>query len=162
MASAIPVLPDVGSRIVLSAVSSPLASAASTMASAMRSFVEPVGFWPSNLAQMRTPGEDDRRGTPTSGVSPIASRIESYRTVVDYPRGMRRRCRDRAGRTRPSDQAVDGDAPVGSPLLTLVKTPPTARVVPSVANAHTCLFGFGTQVGSTTPVAGSNAASRGW
>ena len=77
IASAMPVLPDVGSRIVLSAVSSPLASAASTIASAIRSFVEPVGFCPSSLAHSRTDGEGDSREMPTSGVSPIASRIES-------------------------------------------------------------------------------------
>ena len=72
-----PVFPEVGSRIVRSGVSSPEASAASTMASAIRSFVEPVGFCPSSFAQMRTPGAEDIRGMPTSGVSPMASRIES-------------------------------------------------------------------------------------
>ncbi len=77
IASAMPVLPDVGSRIVWSGVSSPLASAASTIFSAMRSFVEPVGFVPSSLAHSRTPGFGDMRGMPTSGVLPIACRMSS-------------------------------------------------------------------------------------
>lgn len=33
----------------------------------MRSFVEPVGFWPSSLAHSRTPGFGDIEGMPTSG-----------------------------------------------------------------------------------------------
>ena len=81
IANAIPVLPLVGSRIVRSEVSSPDASATSTIFSAIRSFMEPVGFWPSSFAQIRTPGVGDIRGMPTSGVSPIASRIESYNTA---------------------------------------------------------------------------------
>ena len=77
IAKAMPVLPLVGSRIVRSVVSAPLASAASIIASAIRSFVEPVGFCPSSLAHRRTPGVGDIREMPTSGVLPIASRIES-------------------------------------------------------------------------------------
>src|SRR6266480_169381 len=84
IASAMPVLPDVGSRIVRSDVSSPEPSAASTMARAIRSFVEPVGFCPSSFAQIRTPGAEDIRGMPTSGVSPMASRMASKRTIRDY------------------------------------------------------------------------------
>ena len=72
-----PVLPEVGSRIVLSGVSSPEASAASTIASAIRSFVEPVGLFPSSFAHRRTPGFGDIDGRPTSGVFPIASRMSS-------------------------------------------------------------------------------------
>ena len=56
----------------MSGVRSPDASAASTIFSAMRSLVEPVGFWPSSLAHRRTPGFGDMRGMPTSGVLPIA------------------------------------------------------------------------------------------
>ena len=70
-----PVLPDVGSRIVRSGVSSPEASATSIIFLAMRSFVEPVGLLPSSLAHRRTPGFGDMRGMPTSGVFPIASRM---------------------------------------------------------------------------------------
>jgi len=73
IASAIPVLPDVGSRITLPGRSSPDASAASIIAFAIRSFVEPVGFCPSSLAHSRTPGFGDIEGMPTSGVFPIAS-----------------------------------------------------------------------------------------
>ena len=69
--------PDVGSRIVRSAVSSPEASATSTIFLAMRSFVEPVGLLPSSFAHSRTPGFGERRGMPTSGVFPIASRMSS-------------------------------------------------------------------------------------
>ena len=78
MASAIPVLPLVGSRMVLSGVRSPEASAVSTIFSAMRSLVEPVGLLPSSLAHRRTPGFGDMRGMPTSGVFPIAARMSSY------------------------------------------------------------------------------------
>src|SRR6187551_3098968 len=116
----------------------------------MRSFVEPVGFWPSSFAQMRTPDTGERRCIPTSGVLPIASRIESYRTVHEYRRASRGQIEVRYTATR---RYV--------PLLTVVKTPPTARFVPSVANDHTCLLGFGTHVGSTTPDAGSNATILG-
>ncbi len=69
--------PEVGSRIVLSGVSSPEASAASTIASAIRSFVEPVGLLPSSFAHRRTPGFGDIAGMATSGVLPIASRMSA-------------------------------------------------------------------------------------
>ena len=51
-----PVLPDDGSRIVAPGVSTPSRSASSIILSAMRSFDEPPGFWPSSFAQMRTSG----------------------------------------------------------------------------------------------------------
>ena len=70
-------LPEVGSRIVLSAVSSPEDSAASIMARAIRSLVEPVGLFPSSFAQIRTPGREDIRGRPTNGVLPIADRMSA-------------------------------------------------------------------------------------
>jgi hypothetical protein len=70
-----PVFPDVGSRITRSGVSSPLASASSIMARAMRSFSEPVGFCPSSFAHRRTDGFGESRDSPTSGVSPMASRM---------------------------------------------------------------------------------------
>ena len=47
-----PVLPDDGSRIVAPGVSTPSRSASSIILSAMRSFDEPPGFWPSSLAQI--------------------------------------------------------------------------------------------------------------
>jgi hypothetical protein len=46
-------VPEVGSRIVLSDVSSPEASAASIIALAIRSLSDPVGFCPSSLAHSR-------------------------------------------------------------------------------------------------------------
>ena len=80
-----PVLPDDGSRIVCPGRSVPSRSAASTIASAMRSFTEPVGFWPSSLISNRTRGLGLSRLTSTSGVSPIRSRIESSRATGAYP-----------------------------------------------------------------------------
>jgi hypothetical protein len=77
IASEIPVLPEVGSRIVLSFVSSPEVSAASTIAFAIRSLVEPVGFCPSSFAHRRTPPFGLILGMPTIGVLPIASRTSS-------------------------------------------------------------------------------------
>jgi hypothetical protein len=71
-----PVLPLVGSRIVLSGVSLPLASPSSTRLRATRSLTEPLGFCPSSLAQMRTRGFGDSRFSSTSGVLPIRSRID--------------------------------------------------------------------------------------
>ena len=74
--------PEVGSRIVLSGVRSPDASAASTIARAIRSFVEPVGLFPSSFAHSRTPGFEDIEGKPTSGVLPIACRMSSWRVTA--------------------------------------------------------------------------------
>ena len=54
-----PVLPDDGSRIVAPGVSTPSSSAISIILSAMRSFDEPPGFWPSSLAQILTSGFGD-------------------------------------------------------------------------------------------------------
>src|ERR687891_2023668 len=78
MASEIPVLPEVGSRITLSLVSSPEASPDSTIASAIRSLTDPVGFWPSSLTHSRTSGVGERLWTWTSGVLPIKSRTDLY------------------------------------------------------------------------------------
>src|SRR5947207_11339523 len=72
-----PVLPDDGSRIVAPGVSAPSSSASSIILSAMRSFDEPPGFWPSSLAQMRTSGFGESSCTATSGVLPISPRTES-------------------------------------------------------------------------------------
>src|SRR5690242_10444262 len=67
-----PVLPLVGSSS-----SCPGSScAASTIATATRSLIEPVGFWPSSFAKSLTPGFGDRRGSSTSGVFPTSSRSE--------------------------------------------------------------------------------------
>src|SRR5438067_221956 len=75
-ASAMPVLPDVGSRSSRPGSSSPTASAAPIIARATRSLIEPVGFWPSSFAYSRTDGFGARRGSSTSGVLPTSSRRE--------------------------------------------------------------------------------------
>ena len=72
IASEMPVLPEVGSRIVMPGPIAPFSSASSISARATRSLTEPVGFWHSSLAQMRTPGLGDRRRSSTSGVLPMA------------------------------------------------------------------------------------------
>ena len=72
-ASAMPVLPDDGSRIVCPGCSSPSFSARSMMLRAMRSLTEPNGFWLSSLATMRTLGFGDSTLTSIIGVLPISS-----------------------------------------------------------------------------------------
>ena len=89
MARAMPVFPEVGSRMVFSGVSSPDARAASIIRFAMRSLSEPLGFCPSSLPHSRTPGFGLIRGRPTSGVSPMASRMSPYRTRSIIPAGLR-------------------------------------------------------------------------
>src|SRR5436305_11578766 len=73
-ASEMPVLPLVGSRSSRPDWSSPAASAASIIAFATRSLMEPVGFWPSSFAKMRAPPRGDMRFSSTSGVFPTRSR----------------------------------------------------------------------------------------
>jgi hypothetical protein len=73
IASEMPVLPDVGSRMAWPGAIAPLASAASIIDLATRSLTEPVGFWPSSLAKILTPGFGDSVGSSTRGVLPIAS-----------------------------------------------------------------------------------------
>src|SRR3954454_11518083 len=72
-----PVVPDDGSRIVAPGCKVPSRSASSIILSAMRSFEEPPGFWPSSLAQILTSGFGDSWCTPTSGVLPIRPRMSS-------------------------------------------------------------------------------------
>src|SRR4051812_6807362 len=69
-----PVLPEVGSSSSRPGSSSPAASAASIIARAMRSLIEPVGFWPSSFAYRVTEGFGERRGSLTRGVLPTSSR----------------------------------------------------------------------------------------
>src|SRR5919198_1016478 len=66
-----PVLPLVGARSSRPASSSPEASAVSIMVLAIRSLIEPVGFWPSSFAYSRT---SPSGRSSTSGVFPISSR----------------------------------------------------------------------------------------
>ena len=72
IASEMPVLPDVGSRIVCPGRIRPLSSASSIIARATRSLTDPVGLRDSSLAHSRTPGFGLRRLSSTSGVCPIA------------------------------------------------------------------------------------------
>ena len=72
MASEMPVLPDVGSRIVWPGLIAPCSSADSISERATRSLIDPVGLCDSSLAQMRTPGFGESRLSSTSGVLPIA------------------------------------------------------------------------------------------
>ena len=73
IASEMPVLPEVGSRIVWPGRISPCSSADSISDRATRSFTDPVGFADSSFAQMRTPGFGEKRLSSTSGVLPIAA-----------------------------------------------------------------------------------------
>src|SRR4029453_4038524 len=77
IASAMPVLPDVGSSSARPGSSSPEASAASIIAFATRSLIEPGGFWPSSFAKSCTEGVGERRVSSTSGVDPIRSRSDA-------------------------------------------------------------------------------------
>ena len=77
IASEMPVLPEVGSRIVWPGRIRPFSSASSISARATRSLTEPVGLNDSILAQMRTPGFGLRRRSSTSGVLPMAATMSS-------------------------------------------------------------------------------------
>ena len=68
-----PVLPDVGSTMVPPGLSAPLVSAASTIASAMRSLTEPPGLLRSLLIQTSA-ALPNRRCIRMCGVLPIVAR----------------------------------------------------------------------------------------
>ena len=68
-------LPAVASTITPPAFSRPSASAASIIESAMRSLIEPPGFWFSSLRNRRH-GPVSSRVTSSIGVRPISSRDE--------------------------------------------------------------------------------------
>src|SRR5690349_3740660 len=74
MASEMPVLPEVGSRIVAPGRRLPSLSASSIIRSAGRSLMEPVGLRSSSLAHSRTSGLGDSAGSPTIGVPPTEAR----------------------------------------------------------------------------------------
>src|SRR5207253_4514648 len=69
-----PVFPLVGPSSSRPGWSSPAASAASIIAFATRSLIEPVGFSPSSFAYMRTDGFGVSRLSSTSGVEPTSER----------------------------------------------------------------------------------------
>src|SRR5215475_598770 len=81
-----PVLPLVGSRSSRPGSSSPARSAASTIERAMRSLIEPVGFWPSSFAKSRTSGLGLSRGSSTSGVFPTRSSSPAAVAALDTGR----------------------------------------------------------------------------
>src|SRR3989454_412292 len=74
MASAMPVLPEVESRIVFPGTSRPRASPSSIILRAGRSFPEPPGLKPSSLPRMRTAGATPSRvrRISISGVLPTS------------------------------------------------------------------------------------------
>src|SRR3954470_3095814 len=78
MANPTPVLPDVGSTIVPPGFSFPSRSAASIIASPIRSLTEPPGLRNSSFASTRAPPGGERRGSRTIGVSPTSSRSDGY------------------------------------------------------------------------------------
>ena len=83
MARPVPVLPDVGSTMVPPGLSLPSRSAASMSATATRSLIEPPGLSASTLATICGVRPAPRRDRRTSGVSPMASRIESLMSTVE-------------------------------------------------------------------------------
>src|SRR5512134_1926728 len=77
-----PVLPDVGSMIVLPGPRRPRRSASSTIESPMRSLIEPPGFARSAFIHTSTCGRPAyRRLMRMWGVSPIVSRMVSAFTL---------------------------------------------------------------------------------
>ena len=74
-------LPDVGSTIVPPGLSRPSRSAASTIATAGRSFTDPPGFVVSIFAMRSHVSPRPTRASRTSGVSPMRSRTESATSI---------------------------------------------------------------------------------
>src|SRR5947199_10190562 len=116
MARPMPVFPDDGSRLVCPGCRVPSASAASTMGTAMRSFTEPVGFWPSSWAKMRTLGFGLSVERSTSGVLPTRSSTDRATAMV---------LRSAAG-----DGRQDGDGVVGADRRVELVEVPDVVVVP--------------------------------
>src|SRR5690348_4348191 len=84
IASAIPVLPEVESRMVLPGRNSPLSIPRSNMLRAARSLTDPPGLKPSSLAKIRTCGRSSPAATArtsSSGVLPISSRTSCARAT---------------------------------------------------------------------------------
>src|SRR5437762_4885108 len=98
MAYAMPVLPEVASRIVRAVVSLPEASPSRIIRAAARSFTEPPGFCHSAFAYSSTPAGTSRSNLcrRTSGVRPIMSRTDEL-----------------SGRSTNEDSEVGDDPQVG-------------------------------------------------
>src|SRR6185503_15833284 len=120
-----PVLPDVGSMIVLPGPSRPRRSASSTIDSAIRSLIEPPGLARSAFIQTSICGRlANRRLSRMWGVSPIVSRmfaaftlplprsdVELEQLVLATPRVDARGGRhDRMGRDAAGEPHVAADA----------------------------------------------------
>src|SRR5262245_45018562 len=103
-----PVLPDVGSTIVPPGRSAPLCSAASTIAIAMRSLIDPPGFARSLFTQTFAPLPNSRL-MRMCGVLPIVSRMLSARMGVAGGRYGRRLWGGRPRDLHPADRRL----PVG-------------------------------------------------
>src|SRR5262245_8533045 len=88
-ARAMPVFPLVGSRSRRPGSSSPDASAASSIALATRSLIEPLGFCPSSLAYSRTPDLGESRGSSTSGVDPTRSSSDAAVVLASTGHGRK-------------------------------------------------------------------------
>src|SRR3954464_5789625 len=121
MASEIPVLPLVGSRIVSPGLSFPSFSALSIIEMAARSLIDPVGLWSSSLAQSRTSGVGDRLGRPTRGVPPRGAPSEAKRAMGSPDGGEER------GGTPQQPPAASGRIVTESPSLTEVDWAPVLR-----------------------------------
>src|SRR5205085_884739 len=108
-ASEIPVLPLVGSSSSRPGSSSPDASAASIIAFATRSLIEPVGFSPSSFAYTRMDGFGVSRRSSTSGVWPTrSSRLGTtieLGTAAGHRREQDHRRPGRDGRLEPVERA---------------------------------------------------------
>src|SRR3954471_8996281 len=78
MANPTPVLPDVGSTIVPPGFSFPSRSAASIIASPIRSLFEPPGFMNSSFARIVPGTSCETRSRRTIGVEPTRSMIVGY------------------------------------------------------------------------------------
>jgi len=87
IASEMPVLPEVGSRIVWPGEIAPDSSAAAIIERATRSLTEPVGLADSSFANNFTSGFGESLESSTSGVLPI----ESTMSVKVPPQGLFRR-----------------------------------------------------------------------
>src|SRR4051794_2603322 len=82
IASPTPVLPDVGSTIVPPGFSFPSRSAASIIASPIRSLFEPPGFMNSSLARIVPGTSPETRSSRTIGVEPTRSMIVGYSRAI--------------------------------------------------------------------------------
>src|ERR1700687_1765153 len=92
-ASAMPVLPEVESRIVFPGRKLPVRSPSRTIQTAGRSLTEPPGLSPSSLATIRTRGDTPcrTRRISISAVLPTRSRIDSGRSGRPLPTAARGR-----------------------------------------------------------------------